>query len=165
MKNSPWFYCKYELCFLHGEYCWAKHAPCPFWMVLLLFCMWVSAMLRTYGQYCIFSLLNIYNHIAGYFQKRNFRTSGKIRTFEKFIFWSSSGFRIIEKSVSHIMCLCLPRTYLLIGMVYDGILTVVGWQSLISGNPALISGNLDEKIWGKKSSMMDQTKAQLASYW
>jgi len=30
-------------------------------------------------------------------------------------------------------------------MAYDGILTVVGWQSLISGNPALTSGNLDEK--------------------
>ena len=39
----------------------------------------------------------------------------------------------------------LPRTHLLVGMAYDGILTVVGWQSLISGNPALINGNLDEK--------------------
>jgi len=35
-------------------------------------------------------------------------------------------------------------------MVYEGILTIVaaGMQSLISGNPALISSNLD----GKKSS-------------
>ena len=46
-------------------------------------------------------------------------------------------------------------------MAYDGILTVVGWQSLISGNPALISGNLDEK----NGTTMDQTEAQLASYW
>jgi len=34
----------------------------------------------------------------------------------------------------------------MVGMAYDRILTVVGWQSLISaGNPALTSGNLDEK--------------------
>ena len=51
-------------------------------------------------------------------------------------------------------------------MAYDGILTVVGWQSLISGNPALTSGNLDEK----NGTTMDQqteakvTEAQLASY-
>ena len=78
--------------------------------------------------------------------------------FEKFIFQSSSGFQITEKSVSQITRLCLPRTspdwkstplylwnQLLIRMAYEGILTKVGWQSLISGNPALISGNLDEK--------------------
>jgi len=45
-------------------------------------------------------------------------------------------------------------------MAYEGILTIVGWQLLISGNPALISGNLDEK----NGTMMDQTEAQLASY-
>ena len=43
-------------------------------------------------------------------------------------------------------------------MAYEGLFTTVGWQSLISGNPALISGNLD----GKSSAMMDQT--ELASY-
>ena len=58
---------------------------------------------------------------------------------------SSSRFRITVKSVSQITRLHLPRTHLLVGIAYDGILTVVGWQSLISGNPALISGNLDEK--------------------
>ena len=51
-------------------------------------------------------------------------------------------------------------------MAYDGILTVVGWQSLISGNPALTSGNLDKK---KNGTTMDQTEAkvteaQLAGY-
>ena len=56
--------------------------------------------------------------------------------------------------------MCLPRTYLLIGMAYDGILTVVDWQSLISGNPAFISGNLDKK----SEATMDQTEARLASY-
>ena len=50
-------------------------------------------------------------------------------------------------------------------MAYDGILIVVGWQSLISGNPALIRGNLDEK----NGTTMDQyeskvTEAQLARY-
>jgi len=88
--------------------------------------------------------------IAGYFRNRNFYTSSKIwifknLNFEKFIFRSLSGFRIIEKSVLQITRPYLPRTHLLVGMAYDGILIVVGWQSLISGNPALISGNLDEK--------------------
>ena len=50
-------------------------------------------------------------------------------------------------------------------MAYNGILTVVGWQSLISDNPALTSGNLDEK----NGTTMDQTEAkvteaQLAGY-
>ena len=58
--------------------------------------------------------------------------------------------------MSQIACLCLPRTYVL--AVYEGILTIVGWQSLINGNPALISGNLDKK----SGTMMDQT--ELASY-
>ena len=53
--------------------------------------------------------------------------------------------------------LCLPRTYLLVGMAYDRILIVVGWQSLISGNPALTSGNLDEK----NGTTMDQTEAKV----
>ena len=62
--------------------------------------------------------------------------------------------------MSQITRLCLQRTHLLVGMAYDGILTIVGWQLLISGNPALISGNLDEK----NGTTMDQTEAQLASY-
>ena len=45
-------------------------------------------------------------------------------------------------------------------MAYEGLLTTVGWQSLISGNPALISGNLDEKI----CATMDQIDHELASY-
>ena len=55
--------------------------------------------------------------------------------------------QVDEKSVSQITCLCLPRIYLLIRMAYEGILTIaiISWQSLISGNPALISGNLDGK--------------------
>ena len=54
--------------------------------------------------------------------------------------------------------MCLPRTHLLVGMACDGILTVVGWQSLISGNSALISGNLDEK----NDTTMDQTEATVS---
>jgi len=44
-------------------------------------------------------------------------------------------------------------------MAYEGILTIVRWQSLISDKPALISGNLDGK---KSGTTMDQT--ELASY-
>ena len=61
--------------------------------------------------------------------------------------------------MSQIMCLCLPRIYVLIGIayMYFGMLTVVGWHSLFS---ALISGNLDEK----SSATMDLTEVQLANY-
>ena len=90
--------------------------------------------------------------IAGYFRNRNFCTSSKIWIFEnlnfkKFIFWSSRGFQIIEKSLSQITCLCLLRTYLLIRMAHEGLLTTVEWQPLISGN-------LDKK----SGTMMDQTE-------
>jgi len=95
----------------------------------------------TIGQFWLFLLCALQYRIAGYFRNRNFRTSSQIWIFEnlnleKFIFRSPSGFRIIEKSVSQITRPCLPRTHLL-GMAYDRILTVVGWQSLISGNPVV----------------------------
>jgi len=82
------------------------------------------------------------------FSKQKLTQSAKSKNlnFEKFIFRSSSGFKIIEKSVPQITRLCLPRTCLLIRMAYEGLFTTVGWQLLISGNPAFISGN-DEKKW------------------
>ena len=66
----------------------------------------------------------------------------------------------MEKSVSQIMHLHLPSTYLLIRMAYEGILTIVGWQPLISGSPALISGNLDKK----SGATMDQNELASRSY-
>ena len=62
--------------------------------------------------------------------------------FSKILCFEASNYREI-RIANH--GLCLSRNHLLIGMVYDGILTVVCWQSLISGNPALISGNLGDK--------------------
>ena len=91
--------------------------------------------------------------IAGYFRNRNLCTSSKIWIFENlnfknFIFQSSSGFQNYrEIRIANYKCLCLPRTYLLIIMAYEGLLTTICWQSLISGNPALIRGNLDKKKW------------------
>ena len=71
------------------------------------------------------------------FLKQRFSHKQWNLNFQKLLYFGAQvDFKFIEKSVSQITCLCLPRTHLLIGMVYDGIL---------SGNPALISGNLDKK--------------------
>ena len=54
--------------------------------------------------------------------------------------------------------LCLPRTHLLVGMAYDGILTVVGWQSLISGTLHLPVVTLTKK---NGTTMDRQTEAKV----